>query len=102
MISYRYGVLYMRTYFQYQIVQADSSEYLKLRKDRVIQLISAPTGKSVIGNYSMYVDVPLIASATLGPEYWVYWSHGLKVDTRFNDIMPTPWENLLTLVLLPG
>lgn len=102
-ISYRDGVLYMRTYFQYQIVQANASDYLKLRKDRVVQLISAPTGKSVIGNYAMYVDVPLIAMPTFGSDSsWVYWADSLKVDTRFNDIMPTPWEKMLTLVLSPG
>lgn len=104
MISYRDGVLYMRTYFQYEIVQADASDYLKLRKDHAVQLITAPTGKSVIGKYAMYVDVPLVAGG-LGnlrsPSMWFDWASGLKVYT-FEDIMPTPWEGMFTQIMIPG
>lgn len=102
MVTYRNGVLYMRTYIQYEIVQADVPNDLKLRKDRVVQLITAPKDKKIIGSYAMYVDVPLTSDPVFSNgSAWGSWSNGLKVDTRQNDIIKTPWESVVTLTMSP-
>ncbi|MEK4077336.1 hypothetical protein MHI01_26255 [Paenibacillus sp. FSL M7-0656] len=102
MVTYRNGVLYMRTYIQYEIVHANAPNDLKLRKDRVVQLISAPKDKKIVGSYAMYIDVPLTSDPVFSNgSAWGSWSSGLKVDTRYNDIIKTPWESVFTLTMSP-